>query len=144
MRAAARETITLHGTAVDFALLQAEVGFEVAQLRLLETQIKELDRRIEALYGALHPLGRPAIDPGHRRQARPARAGVLHDRARFGNERHIRGFCGLFPTTSASGGAERPRQRITQAGNDRMKRALFLAADTARTSIRIWLLCTGD
>lgn len=44
----------------------------------------------------------------------------------------MRGFCGLFPTVNASGGAERPGQRITQAGNDRMKKALYLAADSAR------------
>ena len=132
LRAAACETITLHGTAVDFALLQAEVGFEVAQLRLLEAQLKELDRRIEALYGALHPSDALRSIPGIGDRLAPVVLGVLHDQARFGNERHIRGFCGLFPKTSASGGAERPRQRITQAGNDRMKRALFLAADTAR------------
>ena len=32
----------------------------------------------------------------------------------------------------SSGGAERPGQRITQGGNNRIKRALMLAADTAR------------
>jgi hypothetical protein len=46
--------------------------------------------------------------------------------------RHIRGFCGLFPRRSDSGGTERPGQKITQGGNDRVKRALMLAADAAR------------
>jgi transposase len=132
LRVAAEETIILHGDAVDFTLLQAEVGFEVAQVRLVEAQLKELDRRIEALYRALHPSDVLRSIPGIGERLAPLVLGVLHDQARFGNERHIRGFCGLFPTTSESGGAERPRQRITQAGNDRMKRALFLAADTAR------------
>lgn len=132
LRAAAKETLVLHGTAVDFALLQAEVSIEVAQLRVLEDQIKVLDRRIEALYASLHPSDALRSIPGIGDRLAPLVLGVLHDQARFGNERHIRGFCGLFPTTSASGGAERPRQRITQAGNDRMKRALYLAADTAR------------
>ena len=44
----------------------------------------------------------------------------------------MRGFCGLFPTRSASGGVDRPGQQLTKAGNDRIKKALFLAADTAR------------
>jgi hypothetical protein len=57
---------------------------------------------------------------------------VLHTADRFRSERHIRGFCGLFPRRADSGGAERPGQRITQGGNNRIKRALMLAADTAR------------
>lgn len=58
--------------------------------------------------------------------------GVLHTSQRFRSESHIRGFCGLFPNRSDSGGAERPGQKISQSGNDRIKRALILAADTAR------------
>ena len=38
----------------------------------------------------------------------------------------------MFPATSASAGIERPRQRITKGGSDRIKRALYLAADVAR------------
>ena len=44
----------------------------------------------------------------------------------------MRGFCRMFPVSSSSGGRERPGQRITQTGNDRVKRALYLAADVAR------------
>lgn len=58
--------------------------------------------------------------------------GVLHTPARFRSERHIRGFCGLFPNRADSGGAERPGQKISQSGNNRIKCALILAADTAR------------
>ncbi|MCW2239682.1 transposase [Azospirillum canadense] len=45
---------------------------------------------------------------------------------------HLRGFCGLVPKRSASGGVERPGQKLTKSGHDRIKRALYLAADTAR------------
>ena len=38
----------------------------------------------------------------------------------------------MFPTKSSSGGQDRPGQRLTKSGNDRLKRALYLAADTAR------------
>lgn len=62
----------------------------------------------------------------------PVILGVLHTVRRFRSERHMRGFCGLFPKRADSGGTERPGQQITQGGNDRVKRALVLAADTAR------------
>lgn len=44
----------------------------------------------------------------------------------------MRGVCGLFPRRADSGGAERPGPPVTQDGNDRVTRALRLAADTAR------------
>ena len=62
----------------------------------------------------------------------PVLIGILHTPERFRSVRHLRGFSGLFPNRTASGGADKPGQRITQAGNDRIKRALILAADTAR------------
>jgi transposase len=39
---------------------------------------------------------------------------------------------GDVPRTNSSGGADRPGQAITQSGNNRIKRALYLAADAAR------------
>jgi len=58
------------------------------------------------------------------------------------------GSSGLFPPRTDSGGAERPRQRITQGGNDRIKRALMGASDTARKIDLVlaelcWRLMTG-
>jgi hypothetical protein len=38
----------------------------------------------------------------------------------------------MFPAKSVSGGVEKPGQRLTKGGNDRVKRALYLAADVAR------------
>ena len=62
----------------------------------------------------------------------PVLLGLLHTADRFRSERPIRGSCGLLPRRADSGGAERPGQKITQGGNDRIKRALVRAADTAR------------
>jgi transposase len=92
----------------------------------------ELDRKIEALYANLQPEDVLRTIPGVGRRLAPVLFGLLHSANRFRSERHIRGFCGLFTRRSDSEGAERPRQRITQGGNDRIKRALMLATDTAR------------
>ena len=62
----------------------------------------------------------------------PLVLGVLHEARRFAGLRQLRGFCGLFPRTSSSGGVDKPGQAITQSGNNRIKRALYLAADAAR------------
>jgi transposase len=132
LKDAAREARALHRGHVDFAELQAEVALEIdLMLRHIEA-IAALDRRIAALYAELHPSDVLRTIPGIGEQLAPVLIGVLHTPARFRSERHVRGFCGLFPRRADSGGAERPGQKITQSGNDRVKRALMLAADTAR------------
>jgi hypothetical protein len=40
---------------------------------------------------------------------------------------------GCSPPTNSSGGADRPGQAITQSGNNRIKRALYIAANAARS-----------
>jgi len=132
LKRAARDAQALHRAHVDFAELQAEVALEVDIVLSHVDAIARLDRRIEALYAEIHPTDALRTIPGVGRHLAPVLIGVLHTPDRFRSERHIRGFCGLFPNRADSGGAERPGQKITQSGNDRIKRALVLAADAAR------------
>lgn len=132
LRAAARDARRLHRHHVDFGELQAEVALEIGIMQNKIAAIHSLERRIKTLYAELDPKALLASIPGIGRTLAPALLGVLHTVDRFHSERHMRGFCGLFPRRSDSGGAERPGQSITQGGNDRIKRALVLAADTAR------------
>ena len=132
LKAAAVETQRLHGKAVDFTRLQLEVVIEVDRLRLIEVQLAPLNREIDALYSKLHPSDALRSIPGIGEALAPLVLGVLHDARRFAGLHQLRGFCGMFPRTNSSGGSDRPGQTITQSGNNRIKRALFLAADAAR------------
>jgi transposase len=132
LRQAAREARALHRSHVDFAELQAEIAIEVDAMLADIKAVSDLNRRIDALYAELQPNDVLRSIPGVGQHLAPILIGVLHTADRFRSERHIRGFCGLFPRRADSGGAERPGQRITQGGNNRIKRALMLAADTAR------------
>ena len=132
LKAAAIETQRLHGAAVSFEHLQLEVTIEIDRMRLLESQLKTLGREIEALYGKLHPSDALRTIPGIGDALAPLVLGVLHEAKRFAGLHQLRGFCGLFPRTNSSGGADQPGQAITQSGNNRIKRALYLAADAAR------------
>ncbi|SCC79496.1 IS110 family transposase [Saliniramus fredricksonii] len=132
IRDAARQARKLHRHHVDFVELQMEVAVEIELvLRKIEL-LGTLERRIERLYSELQPDDVLRTIPGVGQRLAPVLAGVIHDAGRFRSERHLRGFCGLFPRRADSGGAERPGQKITASGNDRIKRALMLAADTAR------------
>ncbi|MFN8721433.1 MAG: IS110 family transposase [Rhodospirillales bacterium] len=132
LRAAAAHARALHRGHVDFAELQAEVAVEIDLMTSRIDALAGLERRIEALYAELHPADLLRTIPGIGQHIAPVIAGILHDPKRFRSERHLRGFCGLFPKRADSGGVERPGQRIAQGGNDRIKRALVLAADAAR------------
>lgn len=132
LRQAARDARALHGGHVDFAELQAEIAVEIDIVMAHIKALAELERRIDALYAELQPDDLLRTIPGIGQHLAPVMLGVLHTAERFNSERHIRGFCGLFPRRTDSGGAEKPGQTITQGGNDRIKRALMLAADIAR------------
>ncbi len=132
LKLAAVETQRLHEAAVDFRLVQLEVAIEVDRLRLLETQLTRLGREVDVLYAKLHPSDALRTIPGIGATLGPLVLGVLHEARRFAGLHQLRGFCGMFPRVNSSGGANKPGQAITQSGNNRIKRALYLAADAAR------------
>ena len=132
LKAAAAETQRLHGTAIDFTRLQLEVALEIDRLRLIEVHLTRLGREVEVLYSKLHPSNALRTIPGIGAALGPLVLGVLHDVRRFAGLHQLRGFCGMFPRTNSSGGTDQPGQAITQSGNNRIKRALYLAADAAR------------
>ena len=132
LKAAAQETIELHADTVDFSALQFEVAQEVEHLRLWEQHIEQIERRVESIYQSVHPSNALRSIPGIGPTLAPLLIGVLGQAKRFRNEDHIRGFCGMFPAKSSSGGVDKPGQRLTKNGSDRVKRALYLAADVAR------------
>lgn len=132
LRQAAKQAQALHGRHIDFGELQIEVALEIDIVLSKLAAIATLERRIAALYDELDPKSLLKSIPGVGQHLAPTILGVLHTVQRFRSERHIRGFCGLFPKRVDSGGIERPGQQITQSGNDRVKRALMLAADAAR------------
>jgi transposase len=130
---AAQATIDLYPhDEIDFDLLQFEVQKEIQQVRLLQDQIAELDAKIEELYAALHPQDHLRSIPGLGALLGPSIFGVVHSWKRFTSQKRIRGFSGLFPKRSESGGQDKPSQRIGKGGNNRLKRDLLLAADVAR------------
>jgi transposase len=132
LKAAAAETRLLHGGTIDFTCLQMEAAIEIDRMRLVEQHLSELRREIEVLYGKLHPSDALRTIPGIGDALAPLVLGVLHEARRFAGLHQLRGFCGMFPRTNSSGGADQPGQAITQSGNNRIKRALYLAADAAR------------
>jgi transposase len=132
LREAALHAQGLHGRHIDFGELQFEIATEVDVVFAKIEAVNALERRIAGLYEELDPNALLTSIPGIGRRLAPTILGVLHDVGRFHSERHMRGFGGLFPRRSDSGGTERPGQTLTKGGNDRIKRSLILAADTAR------------
>jgi transposase len=130
---AARAALKLYPSAeVDFDLLQLEVRQEIQRLRLLQDQIERLDQEIEHLFRFLHPTDHLRTIPGVGALLGPSLLAVIHQWQRFGSQNRLRGFTGLFPRRTESGGQDSPSQKVTKGGNDRLKRDIVLAADIAR------------
>ena len=97
-----------------------------------KTNLANWAAKSKKLYNKLHPSDALRTIQGIGDALAPLILGVLHEARRFAGLHQLRGFCGLFPRTNSSGGTDRPGQSITQSGNNRIKRALYLAADAAR------------
>ena len=112
--------------------IPTEVAQEIERLRLYRELISRLDEEIEKLYECLHPTDDLRTIPGLGASLGPSLLGVIQTWQRFGAQKRLRGFTGLVPRRSESGGQDSPAQRISKAGNNRLKRDLILAADVAR------------
>jgi transposase len=118
----------------DYASLQLLVRQGLEHIEFLEGQVDELDAVVARSYAALDPerfLERQVCGFG------PTIAATVQafagDVERFGSVKRYAAYFGIIPRTKQTGaGGEKPRQRLTKAGNNLLKQYMFLAAETAR------------
>ncbi|WP_418609537.1 IS110 family transposase [Gluconobacter cerinus] len=132
LREAAQYAQDLHGTHIDFSELQFEIATEIEGVLAKLQTVGDLERHIADLYKHLDPQALLLSIPGVGRHLAPPLIGILQNIERFHSEKTFTGFLWLFPRRADSGGVERAGQTLTQSGNNRIKHALYLAADTAR------------
>lgn len=117
---------------LDFDVLQSEILLELAHLEFMEKQVKQLDKKIEALYEKIDPrkvlTSMQGIGPTIA-AALTAKIGDIRD---FKNIGAFRCYCGLVPRKKQSSNTDQQGLRITKAGNRYLKQYLYLAAETAR------------
>lgn len=131
---AAEEAIALYGDtdAVPFAALAADLATEIGLLDALEAAQAPHERRREELYRNVDSQQLARTLPGIGRSGAPLAVAVMGRPGRFANADRFASFTGLVPKASETGETDRKGQPISKAGNRKLRRALYLAADTAR------------
>ena len=131
---AAEEALALYGDsdAVPYQALAADLATEIALLEALETARAPHERRREALYVRVDPEGLARSLPGIGEKGAPLAVAAMGRPARFANGDRFAAFTGLVPRASETGETDRKGQAITKAGNRKLRRMLYRAADTAR------------
>jgi transposase len=115
----------------DFDEIAEDLACETRIIKVLESEIRELDARAVGLLADIDPQGLFMSMPGFGERTATTVAGRLGDAARFHNTAAVRSFIGMIPGTNQSGEAE-TRPRLTKSGDRLLRTALFLAADAAR------------
>lgn len=115
----------------DFDEIAEDLACEARIIKVLETEIRELDTRAAGLLADIDPKGLFMSMPGFGERTATTVAGRLGDFARFRNVGAVRAFIGMIPGTDQSGEAE-SSPRLTKSGDRLLRTSLFLAADTAR------------
>lgn len=131
--AAADETLRLwaHG-GIDFAELAEDIATEVRVIEALNTEIANLDERIEVSYTKADPEGIIISAPGVGVTSAGGILGRIGDMNRFHSLSGVRAFTGLVPKVDQSGLSNNPHRGITKKGDPGLRHTLFLAADAAR------------
>jgi transposase len=131
---AATEAVELYGDtdAVPFAALAADLATEIALLEALEAARAPHEHRREQLYRQVDPTMLARTLPGIAEVGGPLATAIVGRPGRFPDADHFASYTGLVPGASETGDTDRKGQPITKAGNRKLRRMLYRAADTAR------------
>jgi transposase len=132
--AAATEALELYGDtdAVAFEALAADLATEIALLEATEAARAPHERRREKLYAKVDPEGLARSVPGIAEKGGPLAVAVVGRAGRFANADAFCSYTGLVPRASETGETDHKGQAMTKAGNRKLRRMLYRAADTAR------------
>jgi transposase len=132
--AAAEEALALYGDsdAVPFEALAADLATEIALLDALEEARAPHERRRDALYVTVDTEQLARSLPGIGDKGAPLAVAAMGRPGRFANGDRFASFTGLVPKASETGETDRKGQAMTKAGNPKLRRMLYRAADTAR------------
>ena len=132
--AAATDALDLYGDTdtVPFAALAADLTTEIALLDAMETARAPHERRREELYAHVDPEGLARSLPGIAHNGGPLALAAVGRAGRFANADRFASYTGLVPGASETGDTDHKGQPMTKAGNRKLRRMLYRAADTAR------------
>lgn len=116
----------------DYEDLQDECRMEFEMLALEEQQLRRAEERVHELYRELHPSRNLESLRGVGPYVAAAAVASIGDPSRFQNARKYRAFTGMVPGVNLSGQTESKGIRISKAGPNWLKKALYLAAESAR------------
>jgi transposase len=131
---AATDAIQLYGQddAIPFAALAGDLATEIALLEALEAARAPHERRREQLYRQVDPTMLARTLPGIADKGGPLATTAIGRPGRFPDADRFASYTGLVPGASETGNTDRKGQPITKAGNRKLRRMPYRAADTAR------------
>ena len=131
VRQCARDAVEFYAERVDYASLALEIEISLSHHAILEEHITTLERAIARHYQQAYPNDVLQSIPGVGPVVGSVVRATIGDARHFTNASALRAYTGLVPREDSSGDTRR-RGRISKAGPNLLRWALYLAADTAR------------
>jgi len=111
---------------------QDEINLELDLMAFEEEKVKELDKKIDALYQQLDPNNVIQSIPGFGPVIAPSILGATGNPKRFTNLRAYKSYCGLVPRKKQSATHDKKGLPITKSSQRILKKSYCMAAETAR------------
>lgn len=112
--------------------LLLEVGVQLDELEMLESQVARLDERIAELYSEVDPEQRLMKVAGLGEFLSAALTASIGDVSRFPTTKHLVSYAGLAPRVKSSAGKTKDAQAITKKGSPFLRAWAYLGASCAR------------
>jgi transposase len=112
--------------------LGLEVGVQIDEIEMLETQVERLDARIAELYAEVDPAERLKAIPGLGTFLAAGVTAHIGDARRFPSGQHVVAYAGLTPRVKHTAGRFKPGQGLSKSGSPYLRAWAYLGASNAR------------
>lgn len=131
LRSHMRHAVAFYQDHVDWGTLALEFELAIEHHELLDTHLTRIEQRITDLHAHAYPDDPLRTLPGVGPVVASTVRAMVGDAREFTNLATFRAYTGLVPRENSSGDTRR-QGRISKAGPNLLRWALYLAADTAR------------
>ena len=117
---------------IDYQDFQEQVKLELTLFKSFQQELKKVEEKIEKFYIQAHPSRNIETIPGIGEHNGPVCVAFIGEPKRFSSAREFKGYTGYVPEKDESGNRNTKGLKMTKAGPNILKGALYLSFDKGR------------
>jgi len=117
---------------IDYQDFQEQIKSELTLFKSFQKELKKVEGKIEKFYSQAHPSKNIETIPGIGKHNGSVFVSFIGEPTRFSSVRAFKGYTGYIPEKDESGNRNKKGLKMTKAGPNILKGALYLSFDKGR------------